>query len=142
MNSFLLKYFTPLSNLSFQYQYMPFLVGAMAIFYYLPYIAFCLVNKDKQLLKTAIKKLERNAEEIVEVHFQNCKRREMTKRVVLNIAIKSLYILSNFLTFVWLNDVLNYKFIEYGGKFAMWSRLNNTMRYDYMGRRHYPKPGE
>ena len=120
---------------------MPFLIGAISLIYYLPYIAFCLVNKDLQQLKDAIKKLGKNAEEVVEAHFQKNKRSVMTRRVVLNIVIKALYILSNFLTFIWLDDVLNKNFVDYGSRFIKWSRLNNTIQYDYMGMRDYPKPG-
>ena len=160
----------------------------MAILYYLPYIAFRSVNKDKQLLKIAIKNREcamkeaenketdvaelkrdvaelkkdvayikkdaakeqgettvattNSAQKIVSVHLRRDKT-EMTKRVLLNIIIKSLYIFSNLLTFLWLNDVLNYKFIEYGSKSMMWSRLNNTARYRNVGSlgRRLHKPG-
>ena len=50
---------------------MPFFVAALAILYYLPYIAFRTLNKDKQSLKDEMKKDGRTAQSIVENHFRN-----------------------------------------------------------------------
>lgn len=130
-----------------QYQYMPFFVAALAILYYLPYIAFRTLNKDKQSLKDDMKKDDKCAKSIVENHFRNYaparpnESRQMTVRVVLNIIIKILYILSNVVALLALNNVLNDEFITYGSKFIQWTRLNNTVQYDYMGMRDHPKPG-
>ena len=126
---------------------MPFFVAALAILYYLPYIAFRVLNKDKQQLKDSMKKDDKSAKGIVENHFRNYQaasrneKRQMSVRVVLNIVIKILYILSNIVALLALNNVLNDEFLTFGTKFIEWTRLNNTVQYDYMGMRDHPKPG-
>ena len=126
---------------------MPFFVAALAILYYLPYIAFRTLNKDKQSLKDEMKKDDKTAQSIVENHFRNFEEarttesRNMTIRIILNIVIKVLYILSNVVALLALNNVLNDEFLSYGQKFVAWTRNNNTIQYDYMGMRDLPKPG-
>ena len=40
-----------------------------------------------------------------------------------------------------INNLLNNEFIKYGSTWIKWSQLDNSMAYDYMGMRDFPKPG-
>ena len=141
---------------------MPFFIAALSTLYYLPYILFCFVNKDKKQLKDAINTRRKanqgehvttkGAQEIVKYYFpsfERVKKRwsadrqsiKMTLRVVFNIIIKLLYFMSNVLTLLALNHILNGEYIGFGSSFVRWSGLNNTKQYDYMGMRDHPKPG-
>lgn len=122
---------------------MPFLISALAILYYAPYIAFLYVNSDINALKDYIKKKDRTADLIVTAYLTNQKaRRFLNIRVYLNIVVKLLYLCSNLVTLLVLNNVLNEEFLDYGRQWIDWSRLDNSMAFDYMGMRNFPKPGE
>lgn len=80
---------------------------------------------------------------IVTAYLTNQKaRRFLNIRVYLNIVVKLLYLGSNLVTLLVLNNVLNEEFLDYGRQWIDWSRLDNSMAFDYMGMRNFPKPGE
>jgi len=58
-----------------------------------------------------------------------------------NILVKILYLVANIVTMTTLNGLLNGEFMGYGSAWISWTRLHNTLQYDYMGMRDHPKPG-
>jgi hypothetical protein len=126
-----------------QYQYFPFLVAALTLLFYLPYIFFRAVNTDLISLKNTVKGDNPDAEKIAK-HYFNSKTnptRNNIGRVIGNIVVKLFYLLSNVITLVGLDSLLDGEFVGYGNKWIQWSKLDNTMQYDYMGMRDHPKPG-
>jgi len=126
-----------------QYQYMPFLVAAMAILYYAPYVAFLSTNQDMICLRKDMKSDNMDAIKITKQYFSYKERssRTLLLRVLMNVLIKLLYFAANLVTFLGLNNVLNKEFIGYGTSWSKWSSLDNHIAYDYMGLRGFPKPG-
>jgi len=126
-----------------QYQYMTFIMAALALVYYAPYAFFRLVNQDFVSLKNSIKGDNIDEGVIVENYF-NHKVNSVSKmrgRICSNICIKILYIVVNVGCFLFLDSILNGGFVSYGFAWTSWSKLDNAMAYDYMGQRHSPKPG-
>lgn len=123
---------------------MPFLVAALALLYFLPYIVFKTVNSDLISLKDAVKGDDPDGEKIAEHFFNNRSnpQRNNRFRVLLNIMVKVLYIIANVINFYTLDNLLNGDYRSYGTSWAAWSRLSNTMAHDYMGLRDHPKPGK
>jgi len=119
------------------------LIAALAMMYYIPYIAFKTVNKDLISLKDTLKKKTSDAGKIAKYYFirRNTSKRVSTSRVLLNILIKILYVVVNFVTFFGLDSILNNEFAGYGNKYVKWSTLNNSIAFDYLGMRDFPKPG-
>merc|ERR1712048_1099318 len=126
-----------------QYHWMPFFIAALVIPYYIPYIFHRSINNDLISLKNEVKKEEYDVDKIAK-HFFNTFRHPTIKScwVVLgNIFIKILYIGVNVGIFLATDYLLNNQFRYYGHHWIEWARLNNTIQYDYMGYRDYPKPG-
>lgn len=126
-----------------QYQWMPFLIASLAILYYLPYVAFRTANNDLISLKNTIKGDEPDAEKIAKHYFNHRLNppRTMMLRVIFNILIKLLYLIANLVALLGMDSLLNNEFVSYGTKWVQWSKLDNTVQYDYMGLRDHPKPG-
>lgn len=124
-----------------QYQYMTFLLSAVAVLYYLPYAIFRKVNEDMASLKKSIK--DNDADSIAKNYFNDKvnPKSKLRLRILGDVIVKVLYVVSTILAFVILNWILNGGFIDYGGKWLEWGRLKNAIAYDYMGKRHFPKPG-
>jgi len=135
---------TPMTKTFFlQYQYFPFLIATFAILFYVPYIAFRTANNDLISLKNTVKGDEPDAEKIAKHYFDrrtNPQKNNML-RVVFNVLIKILYLVANLVCFLGLDSLLNGDFVGYGSKWVEWSRLENSIAYDYMGMRDHPKPG-
>jgi len=125
-----------------QYQYFTFFLVMMGALYYAPYMFFKYVNTDIQSLKESIK--GGDADHIFNTYFNHNVNSPsmMSFRVLGTLITKVLYICANVIVFVLTNHVLSGNFQSYGKDYATWTTLNNTMAYDYMGRRHYPKPGD
>lgn len=122
---------------------MPFFIAALIIPYYIPYIFHRTVNRDLINLKDALKEDEPDVERIVN-HFFNVFRHPTLKSwwiVIANLIIKILYMATNVGTFLAIDYFVNYRFRLYGHKWIEWSKLNNNVQYDYLGRRNYPTPG-
>lgn len=126
-----------------QYQWMPFLIAALSILYYAPYVAFRTANSDLISLKNTVKADEPDAEKIAKSYFNHRvnPQRTMYLRIVFNILIKIFYLISNLVAFLGLDSLLNNEYVSYGSKWVSWSRLNNSMAFDYLGMRDFPKPG-
>lgn len=124
-----------------QYQYMTFVLAALALLYYAPYGLFRAINVDMVSLKGSLE--EPNADDIVRNYF-NHHVKSATKlqlRVFGNIVIKVIYIVCNIVAFAILDGILNGNFATYGSMWITWAKLDNQLAYDYMGVRHSPKPG-
>lgn len=126
-----------------QYQYFPFLVATFAILFYLPYIAFRAANSDLISLKNNVKSDDVDPEAIAKHYFSKSSnpQRSNIYRIVFNILIKILYLVANLICFLGLDGLLNGEFIGYGNRWIEWTKLENTIQYDYMGMRDHPKPG-
>ena len=59
---------------------------------------------------------------------------KMHMRVFLTLLVKVLYIVVNVLNFVMLDYILNGKYLQYGTKWVDWSKLENYISFDYMGK--------
>jgi len=144
LESFSKSYCEPMHKTFYlQYQWMPFLIAAMSLLFYLPYVAFRTANNDLISLKNTIKGDDPNAEKIAKHYFNHRLNppRTMMLRVIFNILIKCLYLIANLVALLGIDGLLNNEFVSYGNKWIEWSRLNNTVQYDYMGLRDFPKPG-
>lgn len=133
---------TPMEKTFFlQYQYMTFFLLAMAGLYYSPYALFRKNNEDMRSLKGSIE--AGNADDIVNNYFNEKvnARTTMRLRILGDIVVKTLYVVVSVVALVVTDGVLNGRFIGYGIDWCDWSKLNNAMAYDYMGKREFPKPG-
>jgi len=128
-----------------QYQFMTFLLAAFAALYYSPYAIFCLVNQDMVSLKGSVEADQdgSGAETIVNSYFNSAvnTRNKMRLRLLGNVVVKILYIVVTAVGFIVTDSLLLGGFKNYGNAWISWSYLSNSMAYDYMGRREYPKPG-
>lgn len=124
-----------------QYQYMTFIMAALAVLYYAPYAFFRLINQDVVSLKGTIK--DNDAQAIVDNYFNYKINNEtrMKARILGNVLIKVLYIIGNVAAFLLVNQMLNGDYRTYGLTWMTWSKLPNSLAYDYMGIRDTPKPG-
>lgn len=133
-----------------QYQYMPFLLAALAIVYYIPYIFFGIACNDLINLEKDLKKKISNAKAIHSSYFggkyvgtfkkHNGIERSFWHYVVIWL-VKIAYIAVSIAVFYMFDYILGKTFFMYGGQWWNWSRQNNTQQHDYMGSREFPKPG-
>jgi len=135
---------TPMEKTFFlQYQYMTFFLLAMALIYYAPYMLFRKNNEDMHSLKGSIKDGTKS-DAIVNNYFNervNSKNR-MRMRTLGDIVVKINYVMVSVVAFLMTDGVLNRRFKGYGISWTDWSKLKNSLAYDYMGLRHFPKPGD
>jgi len=125
-----------------QYQWMPFYVASLAILYYMPYIVFRIVNTDLVGLKTSLKSVTCDPDQIVKNYF-NYKINPVARlrmRVFLNVFVKFLYIAANILGFYLTDHLLLGNYVDYGTNYIFWSKFNSTIAHD-LKMRDYPKPG-
>lgn len=134
----------PLTKTFFlQYQWMPFYIGALAILYYIPYVLHIYGNSDMISLKGTLKSGKAEGDKIVDAYFNHRTNpvRQLRTRVMFNYFIKLLYIIANLVAFFCTDRLLLGKFRSYGVRWVRWSKLENSIAYDYMGTRDFPKPG-
>ena len=121
---------------------MPFLLGVIALMYFLPYLIHKIVNDDIVRLNREIEKKSPSAQTIYERYFKNHKRNTANRyRQYSILFVKVLYVVVNVGAFLLLNNILNGLFVGFGSKWFKWVRLDNTERFDYMGDSKHPKPG-
>lgn len=126
----------PMEKLFFlQYQWFPFYLAFVALFYYLPYILFNFINTDMESLKTSIGKQKCDVDEIVKNYFNmetNQPTRQMLK-VVMNLVVKVLYLVSNILVLSFTDGLLNGRFSQFGSEWMAWAKREHVEQYKYMG---------
>lgn len=125
-----------------QYQYMPFMLAAFTVLFYLPYIVFKKVNDDIMRLKLYVQKGA--TEDVVLRFFNQQKNKKLTNRgrVGLNIVIKILYIFSSLMVFLFANKMLYGNFHGLGTEVNKWGLLSNMDMYNYRWDREAPKPAD
>ena len=126
-----------------QYQYMPFFVAALSVFFYAPYMAFGFTNSDLMQLKDYCATDEVTSDELLKKFFDQKKNktRKMRYRIVTLLLIKILYLLVNVLVMMACDEVLAKNFLHYGSNYLSWSELNNAEAHDHNLRlREVPKP--
>jgi hypothetical protein len=121
---------------------MPFLLGAIALIYFLPYLYHKNINYDIVCLKRDLEKDKPSSQAIYIRYFKNRNKNTQNKyRQPLNLLVKVFYIVVNVGTFLVLDNILNGLFVSFGSKWFKWVSLENTEQYDYMGGSDHPKPG-
>ncbi|XP_002164718.2 uncharacterized protein LOC100203416 isoform X1 [Hydra vulgaris] len=134
----------PLTKTFFlQYQWFPFYIGAMALCFYLPYVLHLFANEDLISLKKTVKSNGSSADAILNSYFnrKTSSKSRLRLRILYNYIIKSLYVFVNIISFILTDKIFLGKFKNYGSKWLLWSKLPNSVAYDYMGARSFPKPG-
>lgn len=128
----------------FHYQWMPFYMGILAVFYYLPYIGYKLANVDLISLKGVIGSVTVDADHIVRNYF-NYKINSIGKlrmRILLNILVKLSYVAVNLFAFFFTDYLLNGKYVNYGFEYLEWTRSNTDAKAHEVRRfRRKEKPG-
>lgn len=120
-----------------QYQWFPFYMAFVALFYYLPYVMFTVVNSDLSSLKNDISNQKCDEKEIVKNYF-NLETNQPTRqniRVLLNIVVKVLYMIANVLVLTFTNSLLNDQFTSFGSDWMSWNSQVNQVKHKYMGLR-------
>ena len=129
----------------FHYQWMPFYMGILAVFYYLPYIGYRLVNVDLISLKGVLGSVTVDADHIVRNYF-NYKINSIGKlrvRVMLNILVKLSYVAVNLFAFFFTDYLLNGRYANYGFEYLDWARSNTDAKPHEIRRfRRKEKPGK
>lgn len=113
-----------------QYQYMPFLTATLSLLFYLPYIIFTTTNSDLVSLKSKMSSDDVSVDQILEGYFNKNvnKKRKMRYRVVINMAVKCLYLTVNIATLLICDEVLNGNFMNYGKEYSDWARTTGNYR--------------
>jgi len=124
-----------------QYQWFPFYVACLGILFYIPYMVFSYVNRDIKQLKESIS--IDSADKIVKTFFNHevTSRSRMLFRVLGNLLVKVLYIVSNVTCFLVTDSLFNNDFRNFGQAWAKWSDLDNEQQYKYSPHRSTPTPG-
>lgn len=120
-----------------QYQWFPFYMAFVALFYYLPYVLFTVVNSDLSSLKNDISKQDCDTDDLVKNYF-NLETNEPTRqmmRVILNVLVKVLYMIANVFVLTFTNGLLNDQFTSFGSNWLSWNRQDNEAKHSYMGLR-------
>jgi len=128
-----------------QYQYMPFFLAALCIFYYVPYMVMSVVNKDLKSLHDNVKG-GTSADNILQTYFNSTltKPKTLRMRVLVTLLVKLLYIVANIVGMVMCDKVLYGGFMGFGTLFTEWGGLPHEAQHDYTHTRsinYGPKPG-
>ena len=125
------------------YQWMPFYIASLAVFFYLPYIMFLVANTDLVSLKKAIKSLSPNTDLLVKNYFNYAVNPlpQLRLRIWWNICVKTTYVLLSISSFFMTDYLLNGHYLTYGKEFLDWSEQNITMQHNMMRKKQRPKAG-
>jgi len=126
-----------------QYQYLCFILAVFAAMYYAPYTLFRYCNQDMKSLETALEN-ETSSDIIVDTYFSEHGRSKLKSKLRLagRILVKVLYIVVCCVAFAVMDNVLLGEFQTFGSDWFGWTKLHNSIAYDYMGKREYPKAGD
>jgi len=118
-----------------QYQWFPFYLAFVALFYYLPYILFTFINTDLDSLKKNIQNQKCDIDAIVKNYFsmETNQPTRQSMRVLMNIVVKILYLLANVLVLNFTDGLLNGRFTQFGSEWMAWARKEHVDQYKYMG---------
>jgi len=125
-----------------QFQWFPFFMASLAIFYYAPYICYKLANHDLISLQKAA--LNKDDEGITRYFFDHKMNnpRHMLMRTLTNIFVRIFYIIAYIASFFLIDKALYGYFQSYGKRWISWIGLTNEQMYDYTANRDLTKPGE
>ena len=127
-----------------QYQWMPFYMGACAVFYYLPYLLFRMINTDLISLRTAIKSSGfSDTDGIIKNYFDVKVNPLFHQRLRLwwNIFVKALYVFISVAVFYLTDYLLLGNYVTYGVDYLRWVR-NSTAQHNGVRLNHRPKAGK
>lgn len=125
-----------------QFQYLPFYIAILSLFYYAPYMLFKTVNTDMFCLKETLKSDGATAEEIIASYFsysEEGKRRKRTT-VLANIAIKLVYVLVNVFALFATDRIFDGNYLMFGTRWAEWASLPSHLAEAHMKERLQVKP--
>jgi len=107
-----------------QYQYFPFYMAALGLFFYAPYMVFKTTNPDLKNLKDAIK-ANQPTEEIMANFFRRkvINKSGLRRRFIENLTVKIMYLAANLIAFIGTNNIVGGNFASYGLDYAAWSTL-------------------
>ncbi|XP_065649982.1 innexin inx2 [Hydra vulgaris] len=127
-----------------QYQWFPFYIASLGLLYYFPYIVFRFVNTDLISLRTSIKAINVNIDDLVKNYFnyQINPPNRMRMRLFGNLGVKLSYLIVNVVAFTVTDGLINNDFGSYGFKWLGWSKGTNQESYDYTASRGSYKAGE
>ena len=126
-----------------QYQWYPFFLAAMSLFYYLPYFLFTYANDDLKSLKKEIKNMDPDITVIVKNYFNfedATARKQQRAKIALNVIMKLIYLISNVAVFVLCDSTLNGDFKNFGVKWLNVAKLPD--RNNYIERRSFVDASE
>jgi len=126
-----------------QYQYLTFIMAVFAAIYYAPYTLFRYCNQDIKALEAAMEN-DTNADIIVDTYFNERGNSKLKTRLRIlgRLLVKILYIIVSVVAFATTDKILLGEFRSFGSDWAGWTNLDNSLAYDYMGKREYPKAGD
>lgn len=116
------------------YQWMHVYIAALGIFFYLPYIAFRIVNTDLINLKKQVKSSKTavgKTKVIMKTYFNHSVNSVFSLRIRIwwNVLVKLLYVSSSLSAFFITDYFLQGKYISYGTDYIEWSEQNNTLKH-------------
>jgi len=126
-----------------QYQYLTFIMAVFAGMYYAPYTLFRYCNQDLKSLEAAMEN-DTSADIIIDTYFSEhgASKLKTKLRILGRLLVKILYIVVCVVAFAVVDNVLLGEFKSFGSDWVGWTKLHNSLAYDYMGVREYPKAGD
>ncbi|XP_066918029.1 innexin inx2-like [Clytia hemisphaerica] len=139
------KICTPMTKRYFlHYQWLPFYVCSLAIFYFFPYMMFKAGNSDIISLVDIVKNGSlRDVDKITNNYFNYkiSSRSKMKMLIWFNFFVKVLYIVINICGFKLTDYTMDGRFIDYGLDWLKWNDVPNHIAHDIV-KTGVPKPGD
>uniref|UniRef100_A0A7M6DJQ0 Innexin n=1 Tax=Clytia hemisphaerica TaxID=252671 RepID=A0A7M6DJQ0_9CNID len=126
------------------YQWVPFYVCSLAIFYFFPYIVFKLGNADMiSLVDTVRGGVLKDVDKIANNYFNYKINSKIKMKLIIwfNIFVRLLFILVNVTGFALTDYVMDGRFLSYGINWIKWNNYPNHIAHDIV-KRQAPKPGD
>lgn len=131
-----------------QYQYFSFYIASLAVIYYVPYLMFRFLNTDMISLKTSVKKEEEenNVKKITSNYFNydsNGGVWMLRLKIIANLGIKVIYVVVNIGGFLFTDNLLQHRYLDYGMLWIDWATRAPSQESDGYNsvEKVYPKPG-
>lgn len=123
---------SPMSKIYYlHYQWMPFYIGALSVFFYMPYVIFRMVNSDLVSLKAAMMSTTGAQDQIVENYF-NYRVNSLSQlrlRIWWNISVKMLYLFFSLVSFFLTDYLLLGNYLTYGRDYLVWYEKHLTIEH-------------